>query len=693
MKNRENFLSRMLLVSVLFFGILIPASGYEYDPEIGVIARITANILADQQYCKRKIDDSLSQDLYKEYIKTLDPAKLYFTKEDLAEFSKAQKSLDDQLKRGDISFAFNVYERLLKRMKEYQKFADKTLAKGFDFSKDEEFVFERKDAEAPSSAEQQDLWRKRLKNDMLNLRMMEKIAKEEVEKTKKEQEKEAVKKLWTKSPEKRIKKRIASSINILEKREPIDRLEFFLSALANIFDPHSAYMAPKTMEDFNIGMKLSLVGIGAVLTSEDGYTKIVSIIKGGPASKDGRLEPEDRIVAVAQGDKEPVDIIDMPLPDVVQLIRGNEGTTVCLTVLKGKKGLSGVPVEISIVRDVVKLEDKSAHKKIKEIELDGKKLRIGVIELSSFYTDFNGASAGKADFKSSTRDVKKILEEFNKEKVDGVVLDLRHNGGGGLREAILLTGLFFDSGPVVQIKSVNKEVPLIEYDRDNKTYYDGPLVVMIDKLSASATEILAGAIQDYGRGVIVGDKHTHGKGTVQTIMALDQIVKYYGVKFPAGALKLTNAKFYRINGDSTQIRGITPDIIFPNFTDPMEIGEKYLDYALPWDEVKPAQYTYSKNLAEIIPELRKKSMIRQNNNPKFQQLKKNIKLFDDIRKKKKVTLNEKKRWSEYKKEKEVLDKETALLKEKSDQDKEDKNDDLYLEETLHILSDLIKAKS
>lgn len=691
MKSFKKLVFRLSVSGAVIFGFVGAVSGYEYDPEIGVIARITANILADQQYSHRDLDDKLSQDLYKEYMDMLDPAKLYFTKEDHAEFAKYQKELDDSLKKGDINFAFLTYNRLLKRMKEYQKFADETLEKGFDYTIDESFCFNRKDAEPPTAAEQKDLWRKRLKNDVLNFKLMERVAKENVDKTEEEKKKEEVLKLWKKSPEERIKNRIAASINILEKRKPVDRLEFFLTSLANVYDPHSSYMAPGTLEDFNISMKLSLVGIGAVLSSEDGYTKIVNIIKGGPASKNGKLEAEDRIIAVAQDGKPPVDIIDMPLKDVVQLIRGEKGTKVHLSVLKAKKGLNGVPVTITIVRDVVKLEDKSAQKEIKEVEVDGKKLRIGIIELSSFYTDFSGASLGKADFKSSTRDVKKILESFNKEKVDGVILDLRRNGGGGLREAIYLTGLFFDSGPVVQIKSVNKDIPSIEYDRDNKTFYDGPLVVMIDKLSASATEILAGAIQDYGRGIIVGDKHSHGKGTVQTIMDLDQIVKYYGVKFPAGALKLTNAKFYRINGDSTQIKGVTPDIIFPNFTDPMEIGEQYLDYALPWDTVKPAQYTYSKTLAELIPELRKKSLQRRAENPDFKKLKKNIELFDAIRKKKEVSLNEKKRWEEYKKEKDLMDKETALLKEEDD--KKEKKKDVYIEETIKIITDLIKAQS
>ena len=684
---------------LVLIGLLSPSIAGDSDANIGVIARITANILADKQYRKRQIDDSVSKDFFKEYLKFLDPAKLYFTQEDIAGFGKYRTRLDDDLLKGNVDFAFIAYDRLLKRMKEYQKFANKALHKGFDFNKDEEFIYVRKDIPHPKASEQRDLWRKKLKNDYLTLILMDKVAAEENKKSdKKDKEvaKEKVKKLWQKTHKERIQKRIESSINLLDKRERLDRLEFYLTSLANVYDPHSTYMAPSTVQDFNIQMKLSLVGIGAVLTTDDGYTKIVNIIKGGPASKDGRLEADDRIVAVTQGNQEPIDIVDMPLKYVVQKIRGKKGTTVHLSVLKGKKGLHGVPETITIVRDVVKLEDRSAQKEIRELKLsDGRKLKVGIIELSSFYTDFSGASKGKINFKSSTRDVKKILEGFNKEKVDGVVLDLRRNGGGGLREAILLTGLFFDRGPVVQIKSGNNAKPMVEYDRDNKTYFNGPLVVMINKLSASAAEILAGAIQDYGRGVIVGDKHSHGKGTVQTIMDLDSILKYYGVNFPAGALKLTNAKFYRINGDSTQIRGVIPDIIFPNFTDPMEIGEKYLDNALPWDSVPPVKYKYSVELAELIPALKKKSEARRINNEKFKLLVKNIKLFDDIRKKKKVSLNEKVRWDNYKKEKEIIDKETAFLseKDKDEEVKDKKSEDIYLDETIKIMTDLIKAKS
>ena len=651
--------SFLLLVTLSICSIFNSVADDNYDLNIGVIARVTAHILADQQYRHRNIDNTVSVDLFNEYIKTLDPAKLYFTTEDIEEFSKHEKDLDDQLQRGDIAFAFLIYDRLVKRMKEYQQFANAALDKGFDFTIDEEFNYNRKKAKRPTGKEQKELWRKRLKNDYLTLLLMDEVIKEEANKrSEKEKKKDEMTKLWQKKPAERIKKRIASSVKVLESRKEIDKLEFYLNSLCHVFDPHSSYMPPKTLEDFNISMSLSLVGIGATLTLDDGYTKIVNLIEGGPASKGGELAAEDRIVAVAQGDGEPVDIINMPLGDVVQLIRGKKGTVVNLSVLKGKNGLHGVPEKITIVRDVVKISDKSAKKEIKNISLpDGKKLKVGVIELPSFYIDFDGANSGKKNYKSSTRDVKAILESFTKEKVDGVILDLRRNGGGGLGEAVRLTGLFFDKGAVVQIKGVKQSSTSVKYDRDNKTYFDGPLIVMIDQLSASATEILAAAIQDYGRGIIVGGQHTHGKGTVQTIMNLNAIVKYYGVKKPSGALKLTNAKFYRINGDSTQIRGVTPDIIFPNYTDPMEIGEKYLDNALPWDSVDPVNYEKSDKLVAVLPMLRTKSEKRRSDSEKFIQLKKDIKKFDDIRKKKKVSLNKKTRWGEYKKEKALLEKE------------------------------------
>ena len=694
-KKILNSYSKFVLAILLITGVVISVYGLTKNEKLGVVARVTANILADQQYSHKKLDDKISEDCFDEYLNDIDPFKFYFTKEDIESFSKYRDSLDDMVKEGDVSFAFIATDRLLKRVKEYKEFAKTQLKKGFDYNKKEDFMINRKEAKHPAAAEQKELWRKKLKNDCLNAMMLKKISEEDKKKkkdklTKEEQEKEKVAKLWSeKSPEERILKRIDATIKLIENWKPMDIMEMFVNALAHVYDPHSSYMSPETVEDFDIAMKLSLVGIGAVLTTENGYTKVVRIIKGGPADKDGSLEPEDRIIAVAQGDNAPEDVVDMPLSDVVQKIRGKKDTIVRLVVLKGKKGLGSLPQEIRLKRDLVKLGDKSASKKIREVKLsDGTVKRIGIIELPSFYIDFKGLNTGKKDYKSSFRDVKKILEEFKSENIDGIILDLRSNGGGGLIEAIRITGLFFDSGPVVQVKGINAPKAKIQYDLDNKTYFKGPLIVMVDKGSASATEIFAGALQDYGRAIIVGDEHTHGKGTVQTVMDLKTITKYYGIDFEPGNLKLTNAMFYRINGDSTQIKGVVPNIIFPSYFDALKTGEKNLKHALPFATVPPANYIYSNKYTKFIPELKKKSENRREKNKKFEQLKFNIKQLKEINDRKTVTLNQKQRWAEYKKEKEILDKEADAFKDSDD--KKDKKEDIILDETVNIMKDLIK---
>ncbi|NOY74794.1 MAG: tail-specific protease [Kiritimatiellaeota bacterium] len=696
--NRANKLPVSMFSAFVFMVSLLhmPFSGAanELSPdEMGTIARISSNIIANKQFRKHPLDDEISEQLFTEYFDALDPGKYYLTKEDVAEFADNNRSLDDQLKLGDIRFAFAVYDRLVKRMKQYRDFVRKAIdGKTLDFTKNETFRFDRKKAERPTDAQLPELWRKKLKNDLLSLKILDRSMKMEKPKTKKEREQNKITRLWMKRPEERIKKRIDTYLNFLQKKRGIDRLEFYLNSLARIYDPHSAYMAPKSAEDFDISMRLSLVGIGAVLTTEDGYTKIVSIIKGGPANKDGRLASQDRIVAVAQEGKEPADIIDMPLGDVVQLIRGRKDTKVTLYVIKGNKGIQGVPTLITITRDKVKLKEQEAKGTIKTINAAGKKRKIGVIDLPSFYIDFKAAYEGKPDYKSVTRDVKKILERFNKEKVDGVIIDLRKNGGGSLSEAISLTGLFFSAGPVVQIQKASGGVPEIGSDYDQKSYYSGPLVLLVSRQSASAAEIFAAAIQDYGRGIIVGDEHTHGKGTVQTMFDLDNVMKYYGVKSKSGELKITVSKFYRINGGSTQMKGVTADIPFRDITDVMELGEKHLKHALPWDAISPANYAKQKDFSQCIKHLRLKSEQRRTGNPKFKRLDLMIERFKKSRGQKTISLNEEKRWRKYLDEKKMYEQQNRLLGlDEKNSGKKTKNDesDLFMGETMNIMLDLL----
>ena len=685
----------MLLAILLFLPTAIAEEGTSRTsiPDINIISRVTANILSSRQFRKHPLDDELSKQLLQEYLDLLDFNKMYFSKEDVASFKKHETELDDELLTGDVSVAFKIYDLLLIRMKEYQKFANSAIDKGFDFTKDETFFVDRKKAERPTRAEQKELWRKRVKFDLLAFKLIDKALVEEKVNSEKEAKKRKVDNLWRKSSEEKLKKRIETLLTTLQKKRDIDRLQFFLTALAQIYDPHSVYMAPKAAANFNINMQNSLVGIGAVLTLDDGYTKIDKVIKGGPADKEGHLEAQDRIVAVAQGDGEPVDIVDMPLDDVVQLIRGEKDTIVKLHVMKGSKGGHSVPEVIIITRDKVALIDQDAQEEIREVTVNGEKKKIGIIDLPSFYINFKEAAERKVDYKSSTRDIKNILKKFIKESVDGVIVDLRRNGGGSLRESIQMTGLFITKGPIVQVKGPGVDTPRVENDHDRRCQYAGPLIVLISKYSASAAEIFAAAIQDYGRGIIIGDAHTHGKGTVQTVLELNNVLKHWGLKSDPGTLKITVAKFYRINGESTQMKGVEPDIVFPSLTDPMEIGEKYLDHALKWDKITPAHYKHE-DLSTTAEKLRTESEARRAKDPKFQERKKMIVMYKDIldRNRKAISLNELQRWQEYLADKKIFDKQAAMIKsEKDDTDKEkQKKSDITLNESVRIMQDWLK---
>ena len=496
--------------------------------------------------------------------KTLDPNRLYFTQKDVDSLKKEGGVLYDKLKKGDTSFAFIAYNTLVAKVKERDAYAKSIIKHGFDFTKNEDYKFNRAGIGWVKSEEELNgAWREKIKNDILTFRLMDKVARTT---DKKDAKKDAKKgEYFKKTPAERTLKRLKTYRLYLEENEPINVLELYLSTLAHIYDPHSSYMSPQSEENFNIQMQLSFVGIGAMLSSEDGYTKVEKLIPGGPAAENGQLKPSDRIIAVGEDNSSPVDILDMPLTKVVRKIRGKKGTNVHLMVLEGTQGTQGIPKEIIIKRGVVKLKDSEASSKIETVKvLDEKSLRIGIITLPSFYYDFQAAFKGKKDFKSSTRDVKGILKKFKEEHVDGVILDLRVNSGGSLKEAIDITGLFLKGGPIVQTKDQRHKVH-IEEDPFKSCYYSGPLLVLVSRFSASAAEILAGAIQDYGRGIIVGDKKTHGKGTVQTVLDLGEILTRFNLGFNPGAIKLTNAKFYRVTGSSTQEKGVIPDITFNTF--------------------------------------------------------------------------------------------------------------------------------
>ncbi|HNH44495.1 MAG TPA: carboxy terminal-processing peptidase, partial [Agitococcus sp.] len=487
-----------------------------------------------------------------------------------------------------------------------------------DFTTNDSLEIKRENTPWAKEAQELDsLWYKRLKSAVLSLKLSGK-------------KDEEIFKLLT--------KRYETQRNNMNRNKADDVFQTFMNAFTETYDPHTEYFSPRTSENFNINMSLSLEGIGAVLQAEDDYTKIVRLVPAGPADKSKQLKPNDRIVAVAQGDGEFVDVVGWRVDEVVDLIRGPKNSTVRLQVLPANAVDEHQTKVISIVRQTIKLEEQAAQKRVITINRQGKDYKIGVIKLPTFYADFAAMQAGDPNYRSTTRDVAKLIEELKAEQIDGMVLDLRNNGGGSLSEANSLIGLFIETGPTVQVKNANLEVELLG-DSNPAVAYDGPLVVMTNRLSASAAEIVAGAIQDYGRGLVVGST-TYGKGTVQALRELNH-----------GQLKLTEAKFYRISGASTQHKGVEADIHFPNIFQGGDIGESYLENALPWDTISPARYLPYSGFSRQLPILKLKSQQRQTSNPDFKYLNAQITLAESIKKETTISLNEAKR----KKEQEELD--------------------------------------
>ena len=679
----------------------------EPTPAMSTIARAASYLLTNNHFSQRKIDEALSEQLFQDYFKTLDPAHMFFTQQDLAAFDSVKRQLGSQIRRGNIQFAFDVFKLFLKRLDDYEKFTAEYLKTNPSLNSEDTFEFNRTKAPwAKDRGELEALWKKKIRNDLILLELLDRSKKEKRKQQIQAQiqqknrlpapEKNSsgtVVKPGERSPLERTRFRISRFLQHYRNMEAIDVLELYLSSLTQIYDPHSQYMSPRSEEDFNINMKLSLVGIGALLSSEEGYTKIVRVIPGGPADLDGRLKSEDRIIAVAQENEEPVDIQDMPLTKVVNLIRGKEKTKVTLTILEGAKGSSAVPVNITLVREKVRLKESEASGKLHEIQTRSGKKRVAVLTLPSFYIDFVAAYRGDENYRSSTRDIANLIRQFTRDApLDGLIIDLRSNGGGSLLEAVTLTGLFIKEGPVVQV--CDQRGRKVDSDRDGgQILYDGPLAVLTNRFSASAAEIFAGAIKDYQRGIVLGDSKTHGKGTVQTMMELDRYTAFWGRKTPSGTLKLTNAKFYRINGASTQLKGITPDIVFPSFTDAMEIGEDKLDHALKWDTIQPAEYQiHDPRLPSLIPILRERADARVENSSDFKLLRRDIDIYRKIRDRKTVPLNLEKRWEEYLAEKKLEEEQNKLLRLDSDAERKEKSmvKDLYLDETLNVMRDWIE---
>jgi carboxyl-terminal processing protease len=611
-----------------------------------LITLLVCQDLAKYHLARPPLDDELSKRLFKRFFKTLDYSKLYFVKEDIEKLSEFETQLHDQLKRGEIDFAYKVYAKFMERAAERVKLVETLLAEPMDFSKVEfmDTDYDKMDY-ASNEQELRERWRKRIKFDLLVQKLGSKaVSDPETKKGPPDKTKvkpEETKPLTDAEAKEKILQRYQSLVKRFKQLDSNDLLELYLTDLTTCADPHSSYMSPSTLEDFEIAMRLQLEGIGALLRSENGTTIVAEIIPGGAAAGDGRLKAKDKIIAVAQGDGKFTDVIDMKLRDVVKLIRGGKGTPVQLKVIPNNKI---EPVVFNLTRQNIELKSQEARSEIIEQgkKPDGTPYRIGVIDLPSFYADMSANNRGGADLKSATDDMRKLLKDFAAKKVDGVILDLRLNGGGVLNEATALTGLFIDRGPVVQVKGYDGAVKQ-KNDPDRGIVYGGPLMVLVSRYSASASEILAGALQDYDRALLVGDTATHGKGTVQQVINLGDQVQGQGDEPPKlGALKITIQQFYRVNGDSTQNKGVVSDIVLPSFSEVAATPEKELDYALPFDQVKQVTHEDMKRITEELKsDLRTRSAQRIGKSAEFAKLTKEIDSYKAQKAKKSLPLNEK----------------------------------------------------
>ena len=677
----KNFMkvSKHLLLKLALLFFLFPSfsAAQEEKPKLtGSVVKGIVEQFVSMHYSQKPLDDEVSTKIFELFLNRLDPAHYYFLQDDVAEFRKFETRVDDMLRRGNANLALDIFERFKKRLSERLAMMEEFVGEDFDFSRDANWILERADQPYPeTTAEARVIWRTKIKFDLLTLKLGDTSLKEGKE---------------------RLMKRVRGLWKDFSQYENDDVVSMYLNSMAAAYDPHSSYLAAQDLKNFDISIKLSLEGIGAVLRWEDGYTVVNSIVPGGAAARNGKLKPDDRIIAVAQGDKAFESVIDMRLNNVVQLIRGKRGTKVGLQVLrKTKKGFD--TLKIVIMRDKIVLKDGEAQSSIFEqpaaVESKSKQemLRIGVIKLRSFYVDFNDRRKNPGNYKSSSRDVKVLLKKFVDENVDGVILDLRNNGGGGLDEAINMAGLFIGHNPVVIVRQSGGRRVTVHRSRE-RAVYTGPLVIMLNRYSASASEILAGAMHDYQRAFLVGDTTTFGKGTVQNIFQLPE---------GYGALKVTIAQFYRVSGWSTQNRGVETSFVLPSLNNAREIGESTLDNALPWRSIDPVSYRVSGNLKKVLPQLKKLSAERIANSDFFQKIDEDVQEYltkikplkytsilkmqeDDTRRK---TQRDQELAFATKKETEVK----SATEESPESKKEIQRDD-YMNESMAILADYINLQ-
>ncbi|GAA4354916.1 carboxy terminal-processing peptidase [Kangiella marina] len=669
-----------------------PASmGMEPETKFRETGRLVAFLLMQSHYSHPKFDDELSKETFKQLIKTFDPNRSYFYQSDIEQLSVYEDKFDDALRTGKLEMAYSFFEIFEERFRERYKYALELLEKPITFDEDETFAYDRTEADwAKSEEELNGIWRKRVKNDALNLKLAEQTDEEIKDK---------------------LKSRYRSAIRRLSQSNSEDVFGYFMNAVSSAIDPHTTYYTPRRFENFAINMSLKLQGIGAVLTQEDQFTKIVSVVNKGPAQKSGQIHKNDKIIGVAQGDKgDMVDVIGWRNDDVVDLIRGEAGTIVRLQIIPFTEAGDGMPKVVRIVREEIKLEDQAAKSDTIEVEQNGEKFNLGVIELPSFYSEAAARDGEEGNnITSTTEDVARLITELKKkDSIDGLIIDLRNNGGGSLSEVVDLVGLFIDKGPVVQGQSSGGQLRVLE-DDDGVSLYNGPLAVMVNGSSASASEIFAGAIQDYGRGLIIGE-NTFGKGTVQSVADLNRYLR--NPELNVGALKLTVEKYYRVTGASTQNKGVQPDIKFPTIFDPEKYGESAYDNALTWDTIKTAEFQPAGTLDQFMPYLQFRHEKRKESNEEFSFFVDDIERAKVERDNKLVSLNYETRLAKQQKNDELrlkrenikrklqgleplaeLEKEAESEAETAEDENKEDEPDVLLKEAANILADLITIKS
>lgn len=648
----------------------------ESDQRHRQVSRMVTRFVERAHYSKINVDDELSGIILDNYIDALDANKFYFRESDIIYFQRYEESLDDVLRSGNFNPVFDIFRLYRLRAQQNLEYAISLLEEPLDFTTDDIYVFDRSDMPWLNTPEEmQELWQQRVTNDALSLVLADKT--------------------WDEAAEV-LDKRYTRVLKRINKLDSDDVVETFLNTFTRTLDPHSSYLSPRQSEEYKIQMSLSYQGIGASLQIEDDLVAVLNIIPGGPAAIDGRLEPNDRITAVGQGqDEEMVDVVGWPLDDVVQLIRGPSGTTVRLQILPADAMPGAEQRILELTRDKIKLEEQAASSSQISIDKDGQTANIGIINIPSFYQDYDARSKGEKDYVSTTRDVRRLIEELRQDDIDGLVIDLRGNGGGHLSEATALTGLFINKGPVVQLKDTTGRIEVLD-DPEPNAIYDGPLVVLVDRFSASASEIFAAAIQDYQRGVVIGQR-TFGKGTVQNLYILDQ----YARRVPdpgLGQLTLTIGKYYRVTGGSTQHRGVLPDIDLPSAIDVEKIGESSRERALPWDQIRATGFAALQPLDREIADLTESYNLRIQDNPDIDYLRSDIAAVDAVRTQTSVSLNKEVRLAEREtKRLERLQRENQRrmaiglsVVESLDEIEEDEQPDILLDQATEIISDLVR---